>query len=153
MKRAEGTPNVEPIVCLNPVRGTWRVRLGITPTETGAEWYEYDFDHRPTADEIRALFVELVNENVQQSILTGFVYEGCPVYLSIENQVTFRNSMTCPVRLKLGEAEDGSPVYYEFTSASKLTAFQKAVGNHVQKCLDEGWIEKDNFDVEPYLRE
>ena len=107
----------------------------------------------PTADEVRSLFVELVNERVQQSILTGFVYEGCPVYLSMENQVTFRNSMTCPVRLKLGEAADGSPVYYEFTSASRLTAFQKAVGNHVQRCLDEGWVEKDAFDVEPYLRE
>ena len=71
----------------------------------------------------------------------------------MENQVTFRNSMTCPVRLKLGEAADGSPVYYEFTSASKLTAFQKALGNHIQKCLDDGWTEKDAFDVEPYLRE
>ncbi len=153
MKRAEGGRNPEPIVCLNPVKGLWRVRLAITETEDGAEWKEHDFDHRPTADEVRSLFVELVNERVQQGILTGFVYEDCPVYLSIENQVTFRNSMTCPVRLKLGEAADGSPVYYEFTSASKLTAFQKAVGNHIQKCLDEGWREKDAFDVEPYLRE
>lgn len=153
MKRAEGGRNPEPIVCLNPVKGLWRVRLAITETEDGAECMEHDFDHRPTADEVRSLFVELVNERVRQSILTGFVYEGCPVYLSMENQVTFRNSMTCPVRLKLCEAADGSPVYYEFTSASKLTAFQKAVGNHVQRCLDEGWVEKDAFDVEPYLRE
>ena len=153
MKRAEGGRNPEPIVCLNPVKGLWRVRLAITETEDGAEWMEHDFDHRPIADEVRSLFVELVNERVQQSILTGFVYEGCPVYLSMENQVTFRNSMTCPVRLKLGEAADGSPVYYEFTSASKLTAFQKAVGNYIQQCLDEGWTEKDAFDVEPYLRE
>ena len=109
MKRAEGGKNPEPIVCLNPVKGLWRVRLAITETENGAEWMEHDFDHRPTADEVRSLFVELVNERVQQSILTGFVNEGCPVYLSMENQVTFRNSMTCPVRLKLGEAVDGSP--------------------------------------------
>ena len=153
MKRAEGTINVDPIVCLNPVKGLWRVRLDITETEDGATWMEQDFDHRPTESEIRALFVELVNEEVQQRILTGFTYEGLPVYLSIENQVTFRNSMTCPVRLKLGEDTDGNPVYYEFTSASKLTAFQKAVGNHVQQCLNDGWQRKDAFDVEPYLRE
>ena len=153
MKRAEGGKNPEPIVCLNPVKGMWRVRLAITETENGAEWMEHDFDHRPTADEIHALYVELVNDEVHQRILTGFVYEGRPVYLSMENQVTFRNSMTCPVRLKLGEEADGTPVYYEFTSSSKLTAFQKAVGNHVKECLNEGWKKKDAFDVEPYLRE
>ena len=153
MKRAEGTPNVEPIVCLNPVRGTWRVRLGITPTETGAEWYEHDFDHRPTADEIRALFVELVNEKVQQSILTGMVYNDMPVWLSEENQLNFRSTPTVPVRFKLGEAEDGSPVYHTFTTQKELTAFNKAVVDHIAACLNEGWTEKDAFDVEPYLRE
>lgn len=153
MKRAEGTPNAEPIVCLNPIRGTWRVRLGITPTETGAEWMEEDFDHRPTADEIRALFVELVNEKVQQSILTGMVYNDMPVWLSEENQLNFRSTPTVPVRFKLGEAEDGSPVYHTFTTQKELTAFNKAVADHIAACLNEGWTEKDCFDVEPYLRE
>ncbi|MBR1784622.1 MAG: hypothetical protein IJ760_04195 [Bacteroidales bacterium] len=153
MRRAEGTKDVAPIVCLNPRLGLWRVRLAITPTETGAEWYEQDFDHRPTSDEIRALFVELVNEKVQQSILTGFTYEGKSVWLSEENQLNFRSTPTVPVRFKLGEDEEGNALYHTFTSAEELTTFNKAISDHIAKCLNEGWTEKDGFDVEPYLRE
>ena len=153
MKRAEGSINVEPIVCLNPVKGIWRVRLAITETETGAEWYEHDFSHRPTADEVRSLFVQMVNERVQQSILTGMTYEGMPVWLSEENQLNFRSTPTVPVRFKLGETEDGSPVYHTFNTQKELTAFNKAVADHIATCLNEGWTEKDAFDVEPYLRE
>lgn len=153
MKRAEGTRDVAPIECLNPRKGTWRVRLAITETEDGAEWMEHDFDHRPTADEVRALFVELVNEKVQQSILTGFTYEDHPVWLSTENQLNFRSAPTVPVRFKLGEEEDGSPVYHTFTTQKELTAFNKAVADYIAACLNEGWTEKDAFDMEPYLRE
>ena len=153
MKRAEGSINVEPIVCLNPVKGIWRVRLAITETETGAEWYEHDFSHRPTADEVRSLFVQMVNEKVQQSILTGMTYEGMPVWLSEENQLNFRSTPTVPVRFKLGENPDGTPVYHTFNTQKELTAFNKAVADHIATCLNEGWTEKDAFDVEPYLRE
>lgn len=153
MKRAEGGKNPEPIVCLNPVKGLWRVRLAITETENGAEWMEHDFDHRPTADEIKALFVGLVNERVQQSILTGFTYGDKPVWLSEENQLNFRSAPTVPVRFKLGENIDGTPVYHTFTTQKELTAFNKAVADHIAACLNEGWNEKDAFDVEPYLRE
>ena len=153
MKHAEGGRNPEPIVCLNPVKGLWRVRLAITETENGAEWMEHDFDHRPTADEVRSLFVELVNERVQQSILTGMTYEGQPVWLSEENQLNFRSAPTVPVRFKLGENPDGTPVYHTFTTQKELTAFNKAVADHIAACLNEGWNEKDAFDVEPYLRE
>lgn len=141
------------IECLNPVKGVWRVRLAVTETEDGAEWMEHDFDHRPTAEEVRALFVELVNEKVQQSILTGFTYEDKPVWLSTENQLNFRSAPTVPVRFKLGEDEDGNPVYHTFTTQKELTAFNKAVADHIAACLNEGWTEKDAFDVEPYLRE
>ena len=153
MKRAEGTRDVAPIECLNPRKGTWRVRLAITETEDGAEWMEQDFDHRPTADEVRTLFVELVNEKVQQSILTGFTYEDHPVWLSTENQLNFRSAPTVPVRFKLGEEEDGSPVYHTFTTQKELTAFNKAVADHIAACLNDGWTRKDAFDVGPYLRE
>ncbi|MBP3762958.1 MAG: hypothetical protein J6I49_03645 [Bacteroidales bacterium] len=153
MRHAEGNKDVAPIVCLNPRRDTWRVRLAITPTELGAEWYEEDFDHRPTATEIRALFVELVNERVQQSILTGFTYEGKAVWLSEENQLNFRSTPSVPVRFKLGEDEDGNAVYHTFTTQKELAAFNKAISDHIAQCLNEGWTEKDGFDVEPYLRE
>lgn len=153
MKRAEGTQDVALIECINPRKGTWRIRLDITAAENGATWMEHDFDHRPTADEIRALYVELVNEEVQQQILTGFTWNDKPVWLSTENQLNFRSAPTMPVRFKLGEDENGTPVYHTFTSQNSLTAFNKAVADHIASCLNDGWTRKDAFDVQPYLRE
>ena len=141
------------IECLNPRKDIWRIRLDITATENGATWIEHDFDHRPTAEEIHALWVDLVNEEVQQRILTGFIYDGNPVWLSTENQQNFRSAPTMPVRLKLGEDANGNPVYRTFTSQSSLTAFHKAVADHIATCLNDGWSRKDSFDVQPYLRE
>lgn len=141
------------IECLNPRKGTWRVRLAVTKTGDGASWMEQDFDHRPTSDEVRSLFVELVNKRVRQSILTGFTYEGKPVWLSEENQLNFRSTHTVPVRFKLGENPDGSPVYHTFNTQQELTDFNMAVSDYVAECLTEGWTDKDSFDVEPYLLE
>lgn len=160
MKRAQGSINAEPIVCLNPVRGLWRVRLGITPTDDGAEWQEHDFDHRPTADEVRNLFTEWVNSEVADKIREGLEYEGCMVWLSTENQLNYRSALdvavqtdgaNLPLRVKLGT--DSEPVFKEFCSVESLQAFVTACALHVQHCLEEGWQRKAAFDVEPYLRE
>ncbi len=153
MKRAEGTIDVAPIECLNPRRDIWRVRLNITATENGAEWMEQDFDHRPTADEITELYASMVDDEVQREIVTGFIYNGNPVWLSTENQMNFRSAPTVPVRFKLGEDGEGCPVYHTFTTQKELTAFNKAVADHIAACLNDGWTRKDAFDVEPYLRE
>lgn len=153
MKRAEGTQDVALIECINPHKGTWRIRLDITETENGATWMEHDFDHKPTGDEIRSLFVEMVNEEVQQRILTGFTYDGDPVWLSTENQLNFRSAPNMPVRFKLGEDNHGNPVYRNFTSQNSLTAFNKAIANYIAECLNDGWTRKDAFNVQPYLSE
>ena len=153
MRLAEGGKNPEPIVCLNPVKGLWRVRLAITETENGAEWMEHDFNHRPTAPEIRGLYEELVDDEVQPRTLLGLSYEGVIVRLSPENQMNVRSAPTVPVRFKLGEDAEGRPVYHTFTTQKELTAFNKLVADHIATCLDEGWTKKDAFDVEPYLRE
>lgn len=160
MKRAEGARNVALIECINPVKGVWRVRLAITETETGAEWYEHDFSHRPTADEIKSLYVELVNEDVQKRIREGFFYGNTPVWLSIENQLDYMgafmlatqtNGQNLPVTFKFGT--DDFPVLTNFQTIEDLTAFYYAMNTHIQECVADGWERKSLFDVEPYLRE
>lgn len=160
MKRAQGSKDVEPIVCLNPVKGLWRVRMDITETDDGAEWLEHDFDHRPTANEIKALYVELVNEEVQRRILEGFFYKHTPVWLSIENQfdytgafllATQTNGRNLPVTFKFGT--DEFPVLTSFQTIEELTDFYSAMNDHINECVAEGWERKALFDVEPYLRE
>lgn len=153
MKRAQGSKNVEPIVCLNPVKGLWRVRMDITETDDGAEWLEHDFDHRPTANELRRLYDEYTNSQVKDKILNGMTYDGTRIYLSDENQRNFLSAFFVPAEFKVGEDDEGNAVYKKFTILTKLTAFKTAVFTHIQQCLKEGWEKKDGFDVRPYLRE
>lgn len=153
MRKATGNKNIAPMVCLNAVRNQWRVRLEITETEDGAEWYEEDFNYRPSADEIRQLYNELVNEQVRQQILNGFMYEGKAVYLSEENQLNFRSAASTPVRFKLGENEDGNPVYHTFESSEELASFNKQMSDYIVTCLNDGYQRKDAFKTEYYLKE
>lgn len=159
MKHAEGAKDIEPIVCLNPVRGLWRARFDIKETETGAEWVEHDFDHRPTAGELRTLFNEWVDESVQQEIESGMTYGGSTVWLSRENQLNYMALVLANIKItgllsvtvRLGTAEN--PVYKTFRSLITLLDFYRQVQEHIQGCLAAGWAKKDGFDVEPYLRE
>lgn len=159
MKRAEGTIDVAPIECLNPRKGIWRVRLDITETEDGAEWMEHDFDHRPTAEELRALYCDWVDESVRQRIEGGMTYDGSKVWLSQENQMNYMAACLANVKItglisvkvRLGTAEN--PVYKTFKSFLTLLDFYRQVQQHIQDCLSDGWAKKDAFNVQPYLRE
>ena len=95
MKRVEGSAGVALLECTNPVLGKWRVRWGVEAKEDGSATYmEEELDHRPDADEIRSLVSEWYNSRTDERILSGFEYDGQPVWLSSENQFnyTFRTS-------------------------------------------------------------
>ena len=159
MRQAEGSRDAAPIECLNPRKGTWRVRLDITETESGAEWMEHDFDHRPTAEELRTLYCDWVDESVRQQIEGGMTYEGSTVWLSQENQMNYMAACLANMRItgllnvtvRLGTSEN--PVYKTFRSFLSLLDFYRQVQQHIADCLAAGWAKKDAFDVEPYLRE
>ena len=72
----------------------------------GREWYLYFgqgkdnqgdyvlrkvYDHKPSGDELRADIVELVNKNVDEKILSGYVWKDMPVWLSSENQFNYKS--------------------------------------------------------------
>lgn len=118
--------------------------------ELGGFRWRRDYDHRPSMDEVKKDIEALIDELTHEDILTGFEWEGKPVWLSTENQLNFRSAVTAPVRFKLGEDADGTPVYHEFTSQSKLNAFCKAVGNFVVEKLNAGWVLKDSIDYSVY---
>ena len=160
MRNAEGSKNVALLECLNPKKGIWRVRLNMEPTETGAKWTEEDFDHKPTAEEVREVFLACVNAAISAKIREGLEYEGALVWLSTENQQNYKmahdlavqtDGRNLPLRVKLGTDEE--PVYREFSTVEELTGFYTAVAMHVQSCLEEGWQKKEGFDVEAYLKE
>lgn len=102
-----------------------------------------------TLSDVKAAIIDDIDERIKAHIIGGMVWNGKPVWLSIENQLNFTNA-TAPVTLKIGEQEDGTPVYYEFENSEQLTDFRTACNNHKQTALSAGWQEKDGIDWAPY---
>ena len=55
-----------------------------------------------------------------------------------------------PVTFKLGEQEDGTPVYHTFDTTAELDGFYHQAAAYIQQCLQTGWYVKDNIDWTPY---
>lgn len=126
--------------------------------ESGYNWRK-DYDHIPTIAEIKADIEALVNSQTDTTILTGFSWNGKPVYLSTENQFNFKaaydlafqsNGANLPIKFKLGENEDGTPVYHTFTKTEVLADFMMKVFTFINDTLKDGWALKDSVDYSVY---
>ncbi len=102
-----------------------------------------------TLSDVKAAIIDDIDERVKAQIIGGMVWNGKPVWYSIENQLNFTNA-TAPVTLKIGEQEDGTAVYEDFVDAEHLAAFCTCCNNHKQNTLAAGWQEKDGIDWAPY---
>lgn len=102
-----------------------------------------------TLADVKAAIIDDIDERIKAQIIGGMVWNGKPVWLSIENQLNFANA-TAPVTLKIGEQEDGTAIYEDFDTEEKLTAFCAACNAHKQNALTAGWAEKDGIDWAPY---
>ena len=131
MKRVEGTAGVKLLECVNPVKNTWRVRWVVREREDGsADYMEENFLGKPSGEIIRTVILGWYNEQIDREILSGFVYEGMPVWLSSENQFNYKaaydlavqtGGATLPVTFKFGT--DEQPVYRTFETLEELTDF------------------------------
>ena len=143
--------------CTNPVLGKWRVRWGVEAKEDGSATYmEEELDHRPDADEIRSLVSEWYNSRTDERILSGFEYDGQPVWLSSENQFNYKaaydlavqtGGQNLPVTFKFGT--DDVPYYRTFETVADHGIDVKAM-KHIQDALQEGWKKKDAVDLAFY---
>lgn len=106
-----------------------------------------------------------INARTTECIISGFDYTvkhggqagtAVKVWLSKENQSDFHamhqqaGDLTFPLRYKIGELDNDTPVYEEFADASEMHAICVATTNHVLACQQAGWEEKDGIDWEPY---
>lgn len=158
MKRAQGNAEVRLLECVNPVRNKWRVRWDVHKREDGsADYMEAELDHRPTEAEISAAVKEWYNVQTEKAILSGFTYDGTPVWLSQENQYNYKTAYdlavqtdgkTLPVTFKFGT--DDEPVYRTFDSLGKLTDFYTSAVKFIQDTLADGWKKKDSIDLSKY---
>lgn len=102
-----------------------------------------------TLDDVKTSILADINDRVKTAIVSGFVWNNKPVWLSEENQLNFSQAVA-PVTLKIGEDEDGTPVYETFDTQDAVKAFADACSQWKQQCLTDGWAEKDAIDWAPY---
>lgn len=159
MKRVEGSAGVSLLECTNPVKNKWRVRWDVETNEDGsASYMEEELDHKPDAEEIRLLVSKWYNDETDERILSGFEYDGQPVWLSSENQFNYKaaydlavqtNGQNLPVTFKFG-VED-APYYRTFDTLADLQDFYMKAMKHIQDALSEGWKKKDFLNVNLYF--
>jgi len=155
--RVNGSQGVKPIECINPPKNKWAVRWDIQPSdESGCDYEEQIFDHKPTLGEIKDLILGWSNKKTETKIIEGFAWNGIPVWLSIENQVNIQAAYNLAVQsegknlptMKLGTSDE--PVYHTFQSMEEFADFYTKSLAHVQNVRAEGWKEKDSFDFDSY---
>ena len=129
MKRVEGTSGIRLIECVSPARNRWRIRWDVQEREDGsASYMEEGFIGKPGPDTIKSVITGWYNDQTDREILSGFVYEDMPVWLSSENQFNYKaaydlavqtGGATLPVTFKFGT--DEVPQYREFVTLEELT--------------------------------
>lgn len=129
------------------------VMYGLNPTEGEmAEWRQIEFykkQGRPSFEQVKAAIIADINARITEQIIGGMTFEDKPVWLSIENQINFTTA-TAPCRLKIGEEEDGTPVYHDFETKAQLKAFNDACLAWKNEQLEAGRAEKEGIDWTPY---
>lgn len=145
-----------PQECFVPVRqDASQVIVSYEMTADGkknAFWHEVTFFKKkgiPTLEQLKQAVIQDINDRVKTAIISGFTYEGNPVWLSQENQLNFSQAVV-PATLKIGEQADGTPIYKTFSDAAELKAFNDACSLWRQQCLSEGYQKKDGMDWAPY---
>lgn len=127
------------------------------------EWHEIYLSKKQNAtislDIVKQAILGDINHRTDEKILSGLVWKGNPVWLSQENQFNFKaaydlavqtQGATLPVTFKLGEQEDGTPIYHTFDTMEDSTDFYTAAVNHIHQSVADGWLEKDGIDWTPY---
>lgn len=140
------------------------IGYGLIPDADGihATWKEIDFykkQGKPGLGAIKEAVKADINAATDERIIKGFVWNGKNVYLSAENQRNFSEAQRIaaanpeailPVKFKLGEDENGDPIYHTFETAEELTSFYLTAVAYVNQQLAAGWDEKDAINWSEY---
>lgn len=165
MRRVQGTIGVALVECINHYIGKYRVRWDIQP-ETGEDadkqavsYYETEIilRHKPNINDIKQAVLEGVNRMIDEKIISEFVWNDMPVWLSSENQFNYKaaydlsvqtGGQTLPVLFKFGTTDN--PVYYSFETLEDISDFYISAMAYINTCLAEGWKLKDSIDWNAY---
>jgi hypothetical protein len=146
--------------CLQQIgRHRWELFYGYFNDGDTRFHFNLTFEYKPTLSEIRTIIIDRINAHTDEKILTGFIWKGTRVYLSVENQNNFKaaydlNMQTggalLPIKFKLGEDDEGNALYHTFEDMEDFSDFYMSAVAYINQCLNEGWMEKDGLDLTPY---
>ena len=148
--------------------GRWKLHFCFTPyyevdeegnkTETNlGTWYETWLSGKPSVEQVKGIILDAMNKEVDQKILSGFVWKEMPVWLSSENQFNYKaaydlafqtNGASLPTVFKFGDTEN--PVYYKFDTLDELQDFYVKAMTYINEQLAIGWAKKDAIDWSVY---
>ena len=144
------------VECINSITDKWMV-LWNEQNEGDSTSYQAEiFTHKPTITEIKDTILDWYNKKIDQEILSGFVWNNLPVWLSMENQFNYKAAYDIAAQsggeilptFKFGTTEN--PVYYKFESFEDLKDFYLKAVAYVTDTLATGWQEKDRIDWTVY---
>lgn len=162
-KRVYGSVGVALIECINPRYRKYRVRWDVQPytdedgNARGVSFVETEFKHKPTMAEVKDVILGWMNKKIDEKILSGFVWNEMPVWLSTENQFNYKaaydlavqtQGASLPVMFKFGDTEN--PVYHTFTALDDLADFYMLAMAYINEQLAQGWEAKDAIDWSEY---
>ena len=148
--------------------GRWKLHFGFEPfyevdeegnkTETLlGTWTETIIPFKPSLEQLKKLILDAINKDVDEKILSGFVWKDMPVWLSTENQFNYKaaydlavmsSGQSLPVMFKFGTTEN--PVYYHFSTLEDISDFYVSAMTYINTTLAEGWQKKDAIDWSVY---
>ena len=148
--------------------GRWKIHFGFEPyyevdeegnkseTQLGT-WTEALVPFKPSLEQLKKLILDAINKEVDEKILSGFVWKDMPVWLSTENQFNYKaaydlavmsSGQSLPVMFKFGTTEN--PVYYHFSTLEDISDFYVSAMTYINTTLAEGWSKKDAIDWSVY---
>lgn len=144
------------VECINHVTDKWMVLWNEQNEGDSVSYQAETFTHKPTIAEIKDTILDWYNKKIDQEILSGFVWKGIPVWLSMENQfnykaaydIAFQSEGEVLPTFKLGTTEN--PVYYKFERFEDLKDFYVKSLAYVTDILNKGWQMKDTIDWSAY---
>lgn len=163
MKRIQGSEGVLALECANPRLQKWIVRWDFQPTiddngeQIGVNYCEKWVTHKPTIGEVKEIVLSGYNVQIDEKILSGFVWKDMLVWLSSENQFNYKaaydlavmsQGKSLPTVFKFGTTDN--PVYYAFESLEDISDFYISAMAYINTCLAEGWKLKDSIDWSVY---
>lgn len=126
------------------------------PSNIGT-WYEAILKPKPSNSKLKTFILDTINKDIDNKILSGFVWKAMPIWLSTENQFNYKaaydlavqtNGANLPIVFKFGDTNN--PIYYEFKTLEDLTDFYIQTMNYINQTLAEGWARKDSINWEEY---